>query len=87
VACGLYILIRYLIIDGWPSRHFVQLDGYFMLEAAYGNRHFLIVKALVNKTICVTTSHFCFIAENFRILIFCLLNTMMAKNVKSHVLL
>jgi hypothetical protein len=31
-----------------------------MLEA--GNRHFLIVQASVNKTICVTTSDFCFIA-------------------------
>ena len=43
-----------------------------MLEA--GNRHFLIVQALVNKTICVTTSDFCFIAENLRIFKFCLLN-------------
>ena len=42
--------------DGWPCHHFVQLDGNFMLEA--GNRHFLIVSALVNKTICVTTSDF-----------------------------
>jgi hypothetical protein len=36
-----------------------------MLEA--GNMHFLIVQALVNKTTCVTTSDFCFIAKNFRI--------------------
>ena len=36
-----------------------------MLEA--GNRHFLLVQALVNKTICVTTSDFCFIAKNLRI--------------------
>ena len=43
-----------------------------MLEA--GNRHFLIVQALVNKTICVTTSDFCFIAKNLRIFKFCLLN-------------
>ena len=43
-----------------------------MLEA--GNRHFLIVQALVNKTVCVTTSDFCFIAKNLRILKFCLLN-------------
>ncbi len=43
-----------------------------MLEA--GNRHFLIAQALVNKTICVTTSDFCFIAKNLRILKFCLLN-------------
>ena len=42
-----------------------------MLEA--GNRHFLIVQALVNKTICVTTSDFCFIAKNLRIFKFCLL--------------
>jgi hypothetical protein len=60
------------LIDGWPSHHFVQLDGNFMLEA--GNRHFLIVQALVNKNICVTTSDFCFIAKNLRILKFCLLN-------------
>ena len=31
------------MLDGWPSHHFVQLDGNFMLEA--GNRHFLIVQA------------------------------------------
>ena len=37
-----------------------------MLEA--GNRHFLIVQALVNKIIFVTTSDFCFIAK------ICLLN-------------
>jgi hypothetical protein len=43
-----------------------------MLEA--GNRHFLIVQALVNKTICVTTSDFCFIAKNLKIFKFCLLN-------------
>ncbi len=43
-----------------------------MLEA--GNRHFLIAQALVNKTVCVTTSDFCFIAKNLRILKFCLLN-------------
>ena len=42
-----------------------------MLEA--GNRHFLIVQALVNKTMRVTTSDFCFIAKNLRILKFCLL--------------
>ena len=54
-----------------------------MLEA--GNRHFLIVQALVNKTICVTTSDFCFIAKNLRILKFCLLNYYDRKNVKSHV--
>jgi hypothetical protein len=39
-----------------------------MLKA--GNKHFLIVQALVNKTICVTTSDFCFIAKNLRILNF-----------------
>jgi hypothetical protein len=43
-----------------------------MLEV--GNSHFLIVQALVNKTVCVTTSDFCFIAKNLRILKFCLLN-------------
>jgi hypothetical protein len=45
-----------------------------MLEA--GNRHFLIVQVLVNKTICVTTSDFSFIiiAKNVRIFKFCLLN-------------
>ena len=43
-----------------------------MLEA--GNRHFLIVQALVNKTVCVTTSDFCCIVKNLRILKFCLLN-------------
>jgi hypothetical protein len=59
-------------LSGWPCHHFVQLDGNFLLEA--GNRHFLIVSVLVNKTICVTTSDFCFIAENLRILKFCLLN-------------
>ena len=58
-----------------------------MLEA--GNMHFLIVQALVNKTICVTTSDFCFTAKNLRIFKFCLLNynTMIGKNVKFHVLL
>ena len=50
-----------IYIDGWPSHHFVQLDGNFMLEA--GNRHFLIVQALVNKTVCVTTSDFCCIPK------------------------
>jgi hypothetical protein len=34
--------MKYFILDGWPSHHFVQLDGNFMLEA--GNRHFLIVE-------------------------------------------
>ena len=67
-------------IDGWPSHHFVQLDGNFMLEA--GNRHFLIVQALVNKTICVTTSDFCFIAKNLRIFKFCLLNNYDRKKCK-----
>ncbi len=43
-----------------------------MLEA--GNRHFLIAQALVNKTVCVTTSDLCFIAKKLRILKFCLLN-------------
>jgi hypothetical protein len=38
---------RRVPIDGWPSHHFVQLDGNFMLEA--GNRHFLIVQALVTR--------------------------------------
>jgi hypothetical protein len=68
--------------DGWPCHHFVQLDGNFMLEA--GNRHFLIVEALVNKTICVTTSDFCFIAENLRIKFFkfCLLNYYNGKKCK-----
>jgi hypothetical protein len=37
-------------LSGWPCHHFVQLDGNFLLEA--GNRHFLIVSVLVNKTIC-----------------------------------
>ena len=41
-----------------------------MLEAG-GNRNFLIVQAMVNKTICVTTSDFCFIAKYLRILKFC----------------
>jgi hypothetical protein len=69
------------MLDGWPSHHFVQLDGNFMLEA--GNRHFLIVQASVNKTICVnTTSDFCFIAKNLRILKFCLLNTYDRKKYK-----
>jgi hypothetical protein len=68
------------ILDGWPSHHFVQLDDNFMFET--GNMHFLIVQALVNKTICVTTFDFCNIAENLRIL-----NIMMAFNVKSQVLL
>jgi hypothetical protein len=39
-----------------------------MLEAC--NRHFLVVQALVNKTICVTTSDFAFYSrkcENFKI--------------------
>jgi hypothetical protein len=54
--------LKSINIDGWPSHQSVQLDGNFMLEA--GNRHFLIVEALVNKTICVTTSDFCFIAKN-----------------------
>jgi hypothetical protein len=61
-------ILKSIVLDGWPCHHFVQLDGNFMLEA--GNRHFLIAQALVNKTICVTTSDFCFIAENLRIFIF-----------------
>ena len=54
-----------------------------MLEA--DNRHFLIVQALVNKIVCVTTSDFCSIAKKLRILKFCLLNYYDGKNVKSHV--
>jgi hypothetical protein len=42
------------------------IDGNFMLET--GNRHFLLVYALVNKTIRVANSDFCFIAENLKIL-------------------
>jgi hypothetical protein len=55
-----------------------------MLEAC--NRHFLIVQALVNKIVCVTTSDFCYSQkfENFKILP---ILTMIGKNVQSHVFL